>query len=158
MWPEVKKTIDNNIRTGIRQYYTNPMARNVMDRMQKGLACCGSLSIMDWDSNDYYRLILLIYIYISNVHLEIFRLPAERRKSVRELERCNVNQAEMLLCCLTEPASKKGFCQRTQILDLTTLEVSLKTVINIMYYILKIINVSQHSLFFYLYHCMCTRC
>ena len=72
MWPEVKKTIDNNIRTGIRQYYTNPMARNVMDRMQKGLACCGSLSIMDWDSNDYYRLILLIYIYISNVHLVMF--------------------------------------------------------------------------------------
>jgi len=54
-WPEIKKSIDTNIRSGIRDYVDNPRLRNLMDRMQRGIGCCGSLNVMDWDSNGYYR-------------------------------------------------------------------------------------------------------
>ena len=44
--------------------------------------------------------------------IRIFRFQSERRKSVREL--VLRWPGWKLACCLTAPASKKGFCQRTQ--------------------------------------------
>lgn len=53
-WPEVKKLIDGNIAHAIRKYTDNVDLRNMIDRLQRELECCGSLEIDDWDSNPYF--------------------------------------------------------------------------------------------------------
>ena len=53
-WPEVKKLIDANLDTAIRKYSTNVDLRNMIDKLQRELECCGSLEIDDWDSNPYF--------------------------------------------------------------------------------------------------------
>lgn len=53
-WPEVKKLIDANLDAAIRKYSTNVDLRNMIDKLQRELECCGSLEIDDWDSNPYF--------------------------------------------------------------------------------------------------------
>lgn len=53
-WPEVKKLIDSNLDMAIRKYSTNVDLRNMIDKLQRELECCGSLEIDDWDSNPYF--------------------------------------------------------------------------------------------------------
>ena len=53
-WPEVKKMIDANLATGIEKYTSNVDLRNMIDKLQRELGCCGSLTIDDWDSNPYF--------------------------------------------------------------------------------------------------------
>jgi len=53
-WPEVKKIVDQHIRIAIRDYLEDKHLRNIVDKMQRYLGCCGSLSIDDWDSNKYF--------------------------------------------------------------------------------------------------------
>lgn len=53
-WPEAKKMIDHNLTVAVEKYNTNPDLRNMIDRIQRELECCGSLSIDDWDSNPYF--------------------------------------------------------------------------------------------------------
>lgn len=53
-WPEVKKLIDSNLNMAIRKYSTNVDLRNMIDKLQRELECCGSLEIDDWDSNPYF--------------------------------------------------------------------------------------------------------
>merc|ERR1712159_859049 len=54
-WPELKKLIEANIRKAITQYTESPHLRDMIDALQVELECCGSLTIDDWDSNEYYR-------------------------------------------------------------------------------------------------------
>ena len=38
----------------IEKYTVNPDLRNMVDLLQRELECCGSLTIDDWDSNEYF--------------------------------------------------------------------------------------------------------
>jgi len=53
-WPEVKKMVDRNLSLAIEKYTSNVDLRNMMDKLQRELECCGSLTIDDWDSNPYF--------------------------------------------------------------------------------------------------------
>lgn len=53
-WPEVKKMVDRNLRRAVEKYNTNVDLRNMIDKLQRELECCGSLTIDDWDSNPYF--------------------------------------------------------------------------------------------------------
>lgn len=53
-WPEVKKMVDRNLSHAIEKYTANPDLRNMIDKLQRELECCGSLTIDDWDSNPYF--------------------------------------------------------------------------------------------------------
>lgn len=53
-WPEAKKMIDRNLSTAVEKYTSNVDLRNAIDKLQRHLECCGSLSIDDWDSNPYF--------------------------------------------------------------------------------------------------------
>lgn len=53
-WPQVKKVIDGSITKAIEKYTVNPDLRNMIDLLQRQLQCCGSLTIDDWDSNQYF--------------------------------------------------------------------------------------------------------
>lgn len=53
-WPEVKKIIQTNMSIAIEKYTVNPDLRNMVDLLQRELECCGSLTIDDWDSNEYF--------------------------------------------------------------------------------------------------------
>ncbi|XP_057314291.1 tetraspanin-33-like [Hydractinia symbiolongicarpus] len=53
-WPEVKKLVDKNLSLAIEKYNVNVDLRNMIDKVQRELECCGSLTIDDWDSNPYF--------------------------------------------------------------------------------------------------------
>lgn len=53
-WPEVKKMVDSNLSMAIEKYTDNTDLRNMIDKLQRELECCGSLTIDDWDSNPYF--------------------------------------------------------------------------------------------------------
>lgn len=53
-WPEVKKVVDQSISKSIREYTSNALLRDMIDKVQRELSCCGSLTIDDWDSNEYF--------------------------------------------------------------------------------------------------------
>ena len=62
-WPEIRKYIDKEISRAIREYTDGRMhgwsdmeggEERFIDMMQRQLKCCGSLSIDDWDSNEYF--------------------------------------------------------------------------------------------------------
>ena len=53
-WPEVKKMVDYNLQYAIKKYTLNPDLRNMIDKFQREVGCCGSLTIDDWDSNPYF--------------------------------------------------------------------------------------------------------
>lgn len=53
-WPEVKKMVDRNLSIAIEKYTGNVDLRNMIDKLQRELECCGSLTIDDWDSNPYF--------------------------------------------------------------------------------------------------------
>jgi Tetraspanin family. len=53
-WPEVRKMIDRNLSLAVEKYTSNVDLRNMIDKLQRELECCGSLTIDDWDSNPYF--------------------------------------------------------------------------------------------------------
>ncbi|XP_047126031.1 tetraspanin-33 [Hydra vulgaris] len=53
-WPEVKKMVDYNLQHAIKKYTVNSDLRNMIDKFQREIGCCGSLTIDDWDSNPYF--------------------------------------------------------------------------------------------------------
>jgi len=54
-WPEVKKLVDRNLGRAIEKYTHDPDLRNMIDKLQRELQCCGSLTYDDWDSNDFFK-------------------------------------------------------------------------------------------------------
>ena len=54
-WPEMKKMADYKISQAIKKYTDDSQLRDMVDYVQRHFACCGSLTVDDWDSNPYYN-------------------------------------------------------------------------------------------------------
>ncbi|XP_032237788.1 tetraspanin-33 [Nematostella vectensis] len=54
-WPNVRKSVQNQISKGIVNYRDNLDLQNIIDGIQENFKCCGSSSINDWDANRYFK-------------------------------------------------------------------------------------------------------
>ena len=54
-WPEVKESLDTQVKKMITKYPYDVDLKNAIDLVQERLECCGSLNYHDWDLNRYYR-------------------------------------------------------------------------------------------------------
>ena len=54
-WPEVKESLDTQVKKMITKYPYDVDLKNAIDLVQERLECCGSLNYHDWNLNRYYR-------------------------------------------------------------------------------------------------------
>lgn len=54
-WPEIKESLDTQVKKMITKYPYDVDLKNAIDLVQERLECCGSLNYHDWDLNRYYR-------------------------------------------------------------------------------------------------------
>ncbi|XP_031570694.1 tetraspanin-33-like [Actinia tenebrosa] len=54
-WPEVRDSIETQIKKGIVNYRDDIDLQNVIDGIQEKFKCCGSSNVNDWNINQYFK-------------------------------------------------------------------------------------------------------